>query len=91
MASITVEQQGTGTYHVVVVDQQTTEHTVTVADAYYQELTGGTVTVEALVEKAFEFLMEHEPNTMILSRFDLALISQYFPSFEKDIVGMVSA
>jgi len=37
------------------------------------------------VQKAFEFLLERESNTSILSRFDLFEINRYFPDFERAI------
>jgi hypothetical protein len=42
---------------------------------------GGT----ALVEAAFAFLLEREPKEAILSRFDLSVISRYFPEFEREL------
>jgi hypothetical protein len=49
-------------------------------------LTGSKVSPETLIEKSFEFLLERESNTMILARFDLPVIGDYFPEFEKNIV-----
>ena len=37
------------------------------------------------MQKAFEFLLDRESNTSILSRFDLFEISRYFPDFEQAI------
>ena len=64
----------------------TTTHTVTLEPEYYDKLTGGKVTQEKLIEKSFEFLLEHESNTSILSSFDLTLIDRYFSAYEKFIV-----
>jgi hypothetical protein len=49
-------------------------------------LTGGKISPKALVEQSFEFLLEREPNTMILSRFDLPVISEYFPEYEETMI-----
>ncbi|MEZ5397399.1 MAG: hypothetical protein R2724_32110 [Bryobacterales bacterium] len=38
-----------------------------------------------LVERSFEFLLEREPNTSILSQFDLSVIQRYFPEYERSI------
>lgn len=72
-------------YEVVVAGHRTTTHKVTVKPAYYQKLTGGNVPSETLVEKSFEFLLEREPNTSILSSFDLTVINRYFPEYERTI------
>jgi hypothetical protein len=59
---------------------------VTVTPDYHRKLTGGKVNPETLVERSFEFLLEREGNTSILSSFDLPLIGQYFPEYEGEIV-----
>ena len=89
MAEITVENLKANTYFVTVKAGTTTEHTVTLADDYYQKLTGGEVTPETLIEKSFQFLLARESNTMILSSFDLPLIGRYFPEYERTIRDML--
>jgi hypothetical protein len=86
MARIGVKQKDTETFEVTVRETTTTTHTVTLAQDYYQKLTGSKVSPETLIEKSFEFLLERESNTMILSRFDLPVIGDYFPEYEKNIV-----
>jgi hypothetical protein len=85
METITVKKTKENTYHVVVESRTRTEHTVTLPSAYYQKLTRGTISQEELIRKSFEFLLDREPNTSILDRFELSLISSYFPDFEKRI------
>ena len=86
MPKIEVIQKDTETFEVTVRAATTTTHTVTVSQDYYQKLTGGKITPETLIEKSFEFLLERESNTMILSRFDLPVIGDYFPEYEKTMV-----
>lgn len=86
MAEIEVTKKDAETFEVTVRESTTTTHTVKLMPDYYQKLTGGKVTPETLIEKSFEFLLERESNTMILSRFDLPVIGHYFPEFEKTIV-----
>lgn len=86
MARIEVKQKDTETFEVTVREATTTNHTVTLAQDYYQKLTGSKVSPETLIEKSFEFLLERESNTMILARFDLPVIGDYFPEYEKNIV-----
>jgi hypothetical protein len=59
---------------------------VTLRQNAYERLAGGKVTPEKLIEKSFEFLLERESNTSILSRFELPVIARYFPEYEKTIV-----
>ncbi|NIR31803.1 MAG: hypothetical protein GWN84_21305 [Gammaproteobacteria bacterium] len=82
---ITVDKRDERTFEVTVSNGRTTRHEVTVDPDYHQKLTGGRVGPETLVEKSFEFLLEREPNSSILSRFDLPVIGRYFPEYEEDI------
>lgn len=86
MPGIEVKQKDTENFEVTVREATTTTHMVTVSQEYYQKLTGGKISPETLIEKSFEFLLERESNTMILSRFDLAVIGDYFPEYEKTMV-----
>jgi len=82
---ITVETIDEQTFKVTVAGQSTTTHMVTVEPAYYQKLTGGLVPIEELVKRSFEFLLDRESNTSILTRFDLPVIGHYFPEYEGTI------
>ncbi len=62
-----------------------TEHLVEVSHDYYNFLAEGKMTMEELVQKSFEFLLEREPKESILSKFNLKKISYYFPEYEKSI------
>jgi hypothetical protein len=86
MARIEVKQNDTETFEVTVRETTTTSHLVTLTQDYYQKLTESRISPETLIEKSFEFLLERESNTMILSRFDLPVIGDYFPEYEKNIV-----
>ncbi len=86
---IKIEAIDKNTFRVTVAAPSTTTHTVTVDPAYYEKLTGGKVDVETLLNKSFEFLLQRESNTSILSRFDLPLISHYFPEYEQTIRRML--
>ena len=86
MAAIEVVLKDAETFEVTVREAVTTTHTVSLKTDYYQKLTEGKVTPETLIKRSFEFLLERESNTMILSSFDLPLIGHYFPDYEKVIV-----
>ena len=78
------------TFKVSVEGRTTTTHTVTVSLDYHAKLTGGRATADELVRKSFEFLLERESNTSILSAFDLPLIQRYFPEYERTITAALA-
>jgi len=67
-----------------------TKHAVTLNDRYYQDLTDGKITREELIKRSFEFLLEREPKESILSEFNLRIINNYFPEYEKKILKILS-
>ena len=38
-----------------------------------------------LVRETFEFLLEREPRTAILPKFDLSVVRRYFPDYDDEI------
>lgn len=82
---IDVKKLDDGAFSVTVKDQVESTHEVTVDRALWEELTGGQVTMETLVERSFEYLLEREPNTSILPSFNLSTITRYFPEYEDEI------
>ena len=85
---ISVEKLDDTSFKVTVNENRTTTHTVTVPAEYCQRLTSGAATAETLPRRSFEFLLEREPNTSILGSFELPLIQQYFPEYERTIKGL---
>ncbi len=83
--SLTVEEINATTFDVTVSKRVTTSHRVTVSEQYWRKLTEGRIPQQKLVEKSFEFLLDREPNTSILTRFDLPQIQEYFPDYEESI------
>jgi hypothetical protein len=77
---------GGWTCHVRIEDDShlVTEHTVTVTEAD-KERYGPRSTVEDLVARSFEFLLEREAPTSILRTFALADIERYFPDYPTTI------
>jgi hypothetical protein len=87
--AVNIRKLDDSTFEVTVQGRAPTTHIVTVTQDYAARLTGGDAPVEHLVICSFEFLLEQEPNTSILRRFDLAVISHYFPEYERVIRGML--
>ena len=88
-AQITVESSGGAVYRVIVKQGRSeTTHEVTVTPDDVARYAPGT-TAERLLEASFEFLLEREPASSILSRFALPVIERYFPEYPRVIQGMV--
>lgn len=62
-----------------------TRHHVTMAREDCDRLTAGKHTPERCLEAAFRFLLDREPKESILGRFDVTVISRYFPEFEREL------
>ncbi|MFM9913168.1 MAG: hypothetical protein ACKVN9_06530 [Methylophilaceae bacterium] len=88
-ATINVKKLDETSFEVTVQGHTATTHIVTVSAQYAAKLSAGRVSVEVLVNRSFDFLLQREPNTSILRRFDLPLIGQYFPEYERSIVEML--
>lgn len=67
-----------------------TRHRVTMSEARSRQLTAGRHTPERCIEAAFRFLLDREPKESILARFDISVISHYFPEFEKELPRYLS-
>ena len=72
-------------FEITVKLKSTTQHKVHISNDLYNSLTDGKISHECLIKASFEFLLERESNNSILSEFDLEVISQYFPEYEKEI------
>jgi hypothetical protein len=83
-----VEPKGEPKAFKVVVREGRSEttHQVTVSEAELRRFGGGKVGPAALVKESFRFLLERESKESILGRFELSVISRYFPEFEREIV-----
>ena len=90
-AKIEVEKIDESKFHVRVIEAGSeTTHDVTVSPNDYTRLTNGKVEPEELVRRSFEFLLEREPKESILARFDLSVITRYFPEYEVEIKRKLS-
>jgi hypothetical protein len=85
-AKIEVEKIDKSNFRVRITESGSkTSHNVTVSPNDYARLANGKVEPEELVQRSFEFLLEREPKESILTRFDLSVISLYFPEYEREI------
>ena len=76
----------------VVVREGTGEsrHHVTMTQDTWERLTAGKHTPERCLEAAFRFLLDREPKESILARFDVTVISRYFPEFAQELPHYLS-
>ena len=68
-------------FEITVKADQLTKHVVSVSDQMLLNLTNNKISKEELLNFSFNFLLEREPNTSILSKFDIIIISKYFPEY----------
>ena len=83
--SISIKKQTDDVFQVTVADSMTTTHEVTVTDQSLSDLTNNKVTKEQLLEFSFNFLLDREPNTSILSTFDINVILKYFSDYRDEV------
>ncbi|MGD9544996.1 MAG: hypothetical protein AB7U86_12525 [Methylocystis sp.] len=61
-----------------------TRHRVTLSPQDFERLGGG-ADAERFIDAAFRFLLDREAKESILARFDVSVISHYFPEFERKL------
>ena len=83
--TILVKKLSDDEFQVTVTATNPTSHNVTLTDDTHQNVTNGKVNKKELIEFSFKFLLEREPNTSILSSFELSVISGYFPEYIKTV------
>ena len=83
--SISIEKRTDDVLVVTVTDSVTTTHTVTITNQSLTDLTANNVTKTQLLEFSFNFLLDREPNTSILSSFDINVISRYFSDYRDEV------
>ena len=80
-----IEKLGGDVFQVTVAGSTTTKHKVTLTDNHHKCLTEGRVSREELLDFSFKFLLEREPNTSILSSFDIIVIQNYFTEYKVEV------
>ena len=83
--TISIIKQNEDVFTVKVANDVSTSHTVTVTNQSLTDLTDNNVTKTQLLEFSFNFLLDREPNTSILSSFDINVISRYFLDYRDEV------
>ena len=60
-------------------------HHVTMSQDTWHRLTSGSHDPTDCIKASFRFLLDREPKESILNRFDVSVISRYFPEFEREL------
>ena len=86
MADITISSRGPREFDVRLREGEgETSHRVTVPEDLIQELGLAEDDLEGLVRESFEFLLEREPASSIMSEFSLDVIERYFPEYRREL------
>jgi hypothetical protein len=85
VADVEVVPNGPRSFRVEVHDERTTTHLVEVPTALLEQLGLEEHDAELLVRESFDFLLEREPATSIMSEFSLDVIERYFPEYREDL------
>ena len=83
--NISIQMLSNSEYEVTVKSKTVTTHLVTLSDEVHKNLTNEKVTKEELLDFSFKFLLDREPNTSIMSSFELTVISRYFLDYKKSV------
>lgn len=79
-------------FEVIVRDDRSeSRHAVSMSRQTCERLAGGAHPPERCVEAAFRFLLDREPKESILGRFDVTVITRYFPEFERELPHYLGA
>jgi hypothetical protein len=58
-------------------------------DRFHQDVTNNKLSKTELITRSFEFLLKRESNQSILKKFNLEVISQYFPEYIDEIKKII--
>lgn len=86
---ISVETIDNNSFKVSVTKDFSTVHIVLLNDRFHQDVSNNKLTKTELITKSFEFLLKRESNQSILKKFNLEVISQYFPEYIDEIKKLI--
>lgn len=84
------EHQSHWSYDVrVYADGRTHDFLVTLSFQDYDLWSRGRVAPSRVIEAAFAFLLDNEPASAIMKKFDCSVIRRYFPQVDQELPGML--
>lgn len=90
MANIDIQsanETDNGWSYQVKLDEGSSQHqyTVTLTRSDYEKWCDGQAQPEQVIRAAFDFLLEREPASAILSQFDCSVIRRYFSEVDREL------
>ena len=86
VAEVDVRASAANEYEVVIREgSSSTTHAVSLTSEMRAELGVSDVDGARLVQESFRFLLERESKESILARFELTVITRYFPHYPQEI------
>ncbi|PSO52801.1 MAG: hypothetical protein BRC47_12325 [Cyanobacteria bacterium QS_7_48_42] len=90
MANIEIQsqtEQDNGWAYEVNLDNNGSQHqySVTLSRSDYDKWSQGQLPPKNVVKAAFEFLLERESASSIMSKFDCSVIRRYFPDVDREL------
>ena len=86
---INVETIDNNYFKVSATKNTSTVHIVLLNDRFHLDVSNNKLTKTELITKSFEFLLKRESNQSILKKFNLEVISQYFPEYIDEIKKLI--
>jgi len=80
--NVEVNSIGDDDFLVKVSGATSTEHRVTLTDAYWEQIWNNRLPKKEIVSRSFAFLLERESNSSIMRTFNLPVIQRYFSEYE---------
>jgi hypothetical protein len=80
---INIKELSPNAFDVTIYSNTETNHQVTISDNFITEYQIKNLTKKEIIEQSFIFLLQREPNTSILRKFDIKVIANYFPEYKK--------
>ena len=88
---ILIKKNDNNTFAVSIKSLINSKHIITLNDDIYLEMTKGVKSKEELIFFSFKFLLDREKNTLILSKFNLETIQNYFPEYKNEILNWLNS
>ena len=86
---ISIETIDNNSFKVSVTKESSTLYIVLLNDRFHQDVSNNKLTKTELITKSFEFLLKRESSHSILKKFNLEVISQYFPEYIDEIKKLI--
>lgn len=89
--TVLVARQNDGAFSVKVRSPRAeTSHTVVIPAGFAERVGLPDVPSEELVRASFMFLLDREPASSVLPRFELDMISRFFPEYPAELAGYLA-